>query len=86
MAVKLSQLARELDELSWAEVKAMAIQLDMEFSTLRKIEERNKAISDCFLHAMDMWLNTDPKASWEKIVKALNATNKKVLAQRRNTF
>ena len=59
----------------------MAIQLDMGFATLRKIEERYQEISDRVLSAMETWLDTDKQASWKKLVKALNDTSKIVLAQ-----
>ena len=78
---KLRELALELDRLSWAEVKAMAIQLDMEYTTLSNISTANQESSDRIVCAMDTWLKTDPRASWKMIVKALKATNKIVLAQ-----
>ena len=78
---KLRELALELDELSWAEVKAMAIQLDMKFKKLKNIESENKETSDLILNAMEAWLETDPNASWKKIVKALSATDKNALAE-----
>ena len=78
---KLRELALELDRISWAEVKAMAIQLDMEYTTLSNISTANQETSDRIVCAMDTWLKTDPRASWKKIVKALKATNKIVLAQ-----
>ena len=80
---KLRELALELHDrlLTWAEVKAMAIQLDMEYTTLSNISTANQETSDRIVCAMDTWLKTDPRASWKKIVKALKATNKIVLAQ-----
>ena len=33
------------------------------------------------LTAMDAWLQSDPKASWKKVVRALMAIRKEVLAQ-----
>lgn len=86
---KLRELALELDKLSWAEVKAMAIQLDMEHATLSNISTGNQETSDRIVCAMDTWLKTDPRASWKKIVKALNDTNKRVLARdidKKNVF
>lgn len=78
---KLRELALELEDLSWSEVKSMAIQLDMEFTTLKRIEERNSEISDRVLSAMETWLKTDTKASWRRIIRALNAIRLNVLAE-----
>ena len=77
---KLQELALEIDKLSWSEVKVMAIQLGMDYKTLSNISEKHD-ISDRINCAMYTWLETDPKASWKKIVKALNNTHKIVLAE-----
>ena len=77
----LRELALGMDQLSWAEVKSMAVQLDMGFATLKRIEERNQEISDRINSTMETWLETDSKASWKKIVTALNAIHKNVLAK-----
>ena len=78
---ELRELALELDKLSWVEVKAVAIQLDMKVATLSNISTENHEISDRIVYTMDTWLKTDPTASWEKIIKALNDTHSTVLAQ-----
>ena len=78
---QLRELALALNVLSWTEVKSMAVQLGMEFFRLQHIEQQNTAVSDRLLSAMDMWLNSDPNASWARIIKALNDTDKSVLAK-----
>ena len=78
---KLRELALELDKLSWAEVKAMAIQLDMDYWALSNIATQSHEISDRIVCTMDTWLQTDSRASWKKIVKALKNTKKIALAQ-----
>ena len=78
---ELSELALVLNTLSWSEVKAMAVQLRMEFSRLQHIEQQNTAVTDRLLSAMDMWLNSDANATWARIIKALNDTDRTVLAK-----
>ena len=76
----IAHLSQELDELTWSEVTILGVQLGMKFSVLQKIGE-TKADSVRLLAAMDAWLQSDPKASWKKVVRALMAIRKEVLAQ-----
>ena len=78
---QLSELALALNSLSWSEVKSMAVQLKMDYSELEKIEERGIEVSDRLLSAMNMWLKSDANATWARIIKALNDTDKNVLAK-----
>ena len=59
----------------------MAVQLRMEFFRLQQIEQQNSTMTDRLLSAMDMWLNSDAKATWARIIKALIDTDKNVLAK-----
>ena len=77
---QLGDLALELDVLTWSEVISMSVQLKVEFADLRKIDESTSP-SIRVLTAMDLWLKTDTKASWKKVVRALRAIKKDVLAQ-----
>ena len=77
---KLSQLALALIGLTWSEMKSMAVQLNMDYSNLQQIQQQNPELSDRLLCSMDSWLKSDPNASWAKIVRALNAISKNVLA------
>lgn len=77
----MSQLARALDKLTWVDVKRMAVQLGMDYSELEQIQEGRSAVKDYILNAMDTWLNSDQSASWRKLVNALKAINKTVLAE-----
>ena len=77
---KLSELSQELNELTWAEVKSMSVQLDMDYDELRKIEEQSSQFTNHLHSSMNLWLKTDKNASWIKIVKALEACGKTVLA------
>ena len=77
----LGDLAIELDELTWAEVMKMALRLKVQYSELKKIEEKNSEPNPRLLAAMDLWLTTDSGATWGRVVKALRDIKKAVLAQ-----
>ena len=78
---ELSALHRALQGLSWSEVKQMAIHLDksMDLALLADIEQEHP-INERVLYAMKAWLEKDLKASWAKVVSALRAISKNVLA------
>ena len=59
----------------------MAVQLGMEFFRLQQIQQQNSIMTDRLLSSMDMWLNSDANATWGQIIKALNQTDKNVLAK-----
>ena len=59
----------------------MTVQLDVEYDELIKIEENTREFNQQLNRAMNLWLKTDEKASWKKIVKALKAIRKIVLAK-----
>ena len=77
---ELSALQRALSELSWSEVKCMAIHLpEMKFVLLTDIE-RDHPVEERVLYAMKTWLDRDSQASWTKLVSALRAISKNTLA------
>ena len=71
----------ELDQLTWSEVMQMAVQLGMDFAELRKTDE-DPSPTPKLLSAMNKWLESDSKASWEKVVQALKAIKKNALAEK----
>ena len=75
-----ADLARELYKFPWSETVNFCVQLGMEYDVLRKIGEDEPA-STRHLTAMHAWLESDHKASWKKVVSALRAIRKEVLAQ-----
>ena len=77
---KLSQLALALKDLTWSEVKAMVVQLEIDYSKLEQIQQQNSELSDRLLCSMNSWLKSDPNASWAKIFRALKDISKNVLA------
>ena len=78
----MNELALELKDLTWAEVISIAIQLNVQFPTLQRIAEQHSDINTRVLEAMNRWLETDTRASWKKVVKALKSIEKKVLAKK----
>ena len=77
---ELSALQKALSELSWSEVKRMAIHLpEMKFELLTDIE-RDHPAEERVLYAMKTWLDRDCQASWAKLVSALRAISKNTLA------
>ena len=64
---KLPDLSRELYELTWSETVNFSVQLRMEYSILKKIEE-DKTDDVRFLSAMDAWLRSDSEASLKMVV------------------
>ena len=77
---QLRELTQALQDLTWSEVKHMAIQLEMEYSKLKQIEERNVEMTDRLLSTMNTWLDNDKSATWDKIIKALYDIERNVLA------
>ena len=78
---ELRDLAIELGGLTWADVMMMVVRLKVEYSELKKIEEKNSEPSPRLLAAMNLWLTTDLEATWGKVVKALRDINRTVLAK-----
>ena len=76
-----SDLVRALKELSWSDVKRMAIHLDkLDLALLTNIEER--PIEERDMYTMKAWLDRDREASWAKVVSALRVIGKDVLARK----
>ena len=77
---QLGDLEEELEQLTWPETMKFGVRLGMNFSVLQNIEY-NRPPPVRLLSAMDAWLQSDRGASWKKVVRALRAINKNVLAQ-----
>lgn len=58
----------------------MAIRLQLEYATLKQIEERYSEPSDRLSATMDKWLSSDRNATWKHIVKALKEIRENVIA------
>ena len=83
---ELPALILALKELSWSDVKQMAIHLDgcVDLTLLTNIEG-GYPIEECLMYAMKAWLEKDCEASWAKVVAALRAVSKNALAVRVET-
>ena len=77
---QLGDLAFDLDELAWCEITAMGDQLGMKRSALQRFDDSTPDYHK-LLRAMDLWLKTDNRASWKRVVGALVAIGKDDLAQ-----
>ena len=60
----------DLSDLSWSDIKLLALQLKVKLNTLEDIGNDYKG-DDRKVQAIQAWLNNDPDASWEMIVEAL---------------
>ena len=79
---KLSELARDLKILTWSNVKELAVQLEVAYDELLRIEEQTQQSTDRMHRAMNLWLKKDSNASWEKVINALSDIGgKEVLVQ-----
>ena len=78
---QVGDLAEELDQLTWSETARLSAQLGMKSSVLREIRESKQRDDIKLLKTMELWLKSDQNASWKRVVRALNAIRKNVLAQ-----
>ena len=80
---QLSSLVTELNELSWSDVKRMAIHLgdSVNFTLLTDIE-REYPIEERLMYTMKAWLERDCEASWAKVVSTMQMIGKNVLAKK----
>ena len=78
---QLRDMAVALAGLTWDEVTLMAIQLRVDMPTLIHIEAQYNDLRVRMVHSMNSWLDSDPQASWSKIVAALRTINKLTVAR-----
>ena len=72
---KLSELNRELDQLTKHYVVKLALQLELKYNEL--LDMTSEA---ALRRAMEMWLDVDTEASWEKLVYFLRVIKQNRLA------
>ena len=78
----MADLSNELRDLTWSDIKDLAVQLKIDFNKLLKLEEQTDQPTDRMHRALNIWLQKDPNASWEKIINALDRVKgKDVLIQ-----
>ncbi|CAI8045033.1 hypothetical protein GBAR_LOCUS24922 [Geodia barretti] len=79
----MADLSNELGDLTWSEIKSLAVQLEIDYNELLKIEEQTNQATDRMHRALNIWLEKDPNASWEKVINALDRVKgKDVLIQK----
>ena len=79
----MADLSTELRDLTWSGIKDLAVQLEIDFNELLKIEEQTDQATDRMHRALNIWLKKDPNASWEKVINALDRVKgKDVLIQK----
>ena len=80
---KLSELSHELKGLTWSDVESVAVQLEVDYDELLKIQQQTAQATNRMHQAFNLWLKTDSDASWEKVISALKRVGgKDVLVQR----
>lgn len=77
---RLKEIALQFRDLTWSEVKSLAIQLDVKYSKLKQIEDGHRDHNTRLYEAMDTWLEKDPDATWAKLIEALKSIEKNMLA------
>ena len=79
---ELPALLIELNDLSWSDVKQMAVHLhrSVDLKLLTDIEGAYP-VNERAMQAMKAWLDRDCEASWAKVVSALRVISKNVLAE-----
>ena len=78
---QLRDLTRELKDVAWSDLRALCIQLGVEYAVLENIEHEKSRVSDRLSAAMNAWLTTKA-ASWKKVVRALKSIRQNVLAKK----
>ena len=78
----MADLSNELGDLTWDDIQSLAVQLDIDYNELLKIEEQTDQPTSRMHRALNIWLKKDPNASWEKVINALDRVKgKDVLIQ-----
>ena len=78
---QLKDMVVALAGLTWDEVTLMAVQLHVDMSTLTNIEQQYSDPGVRTLRSMNSWLQSDPHASWSKVIAALRTINRLTVAR-----
>ena len=73
------------DVVKW---KSLGVRLGISGSKIQEIDINNRGqVADCRHDLVQFWLESDVSRSWEKLIDALNAIGKSVLAEEiRSTY
>lgn len=77
---EVSDLAMELGGLTWDSIALLLVNLGLDFATVQRIGEQPGGFNIKLMTGISTWLSGDLHASWGKVIRALNAINKTVLA------
>ena len=80
VAPELKELEVALTKLTWSEFTSFALQLGLENHTLETIEQEKRVTRERERAALHRWLDSDPNASWERVVSCLRVIGKEELA------
>ena len=81
--MQLKDVAVELGELTWKDVKLVAVHLNhMSWATLEEIENSSSVGKERVNRTIDTWLRSDVDASWAELVSALRTEKQNVIAER----
>ena len=77
-----AMLLEELSKLKWSDVKMMILRLPDAGVNLKDLDDigEQHPVNERTAYATDLWLAKDRKASWIKVVRALENISKEVLA------
>ena len=79
---QLNDLLNALNELSWGEVKEVALQLGVAFPKLRQVEGHRTEFIERLQDSMHFWLSSDKvRPTWARLVTALRRSDKATLAE-----
>ena len=83
MALQLKDVAEELSDIQWKDVKCMALHLNqMSWDTLGDIESSSSVNNERVICAVDTWMRRDVNASWGQLVSALRKVKRNALAEK----
>ena len=82
-AMQLKDVAVALGELTWKDVKLVAVHLNhMSWATLEEIENSSSLGKERVIRAIDTWKRKDVDASWAQLVSALRAEKQNAVAEK----
>ena len=73
------EVCNAISQLTVEETRQLVFQMGVELKTLDDIAAQYDG-ENCKQHYVQAWLDTDPEASWDKLVTGLRKINKNVLA------
>lgn len=77
---EVSDLATELGKLRWDSIALLLVKLGVDFATVQQIGDQPGGFNIKLMTGFSTWLSGDLQASWGKVIGALKAMNKMVLA------